>query len=167
MIMTEVCTVKKVGKRYAYIELVRSGKCDGCKICSFNKRDKLTVPAVADINVAKGDTVVAEMPTKSVGIGSLLIYILPLALMIIGALIGLTGGVWLQVGLSGGGLCLGLVGAIPLDMLYRRRAGVLPRIIQVIAPETERAEGADEQIKYAVETTEKADDINQKDNADG
>ncbi len=127
--MTDVCTVKKIKGKLIYVELTRGDKCDGCKICAFNKRAKMVVPAVSEIPVRVGERVVAEMPTVSVGAGSLLIYAVPLLMTVIGALIGLVGGLWLQVGLGAAGLVIGILCAWLIDRLYRRREGVLPKII--------------------------------------
>lgn len=129
--MTEVCTVKKVSRRGVFVELKRSEQCDGCKICAFNRKNAIVVPARSDVPVKAGDTVVAEMPTVSVGAGALLIYALPLLFIVIGALIGLVGGLWLQVGLAALGLVLGLVAAWLIDRAYRRRDGVIPRIVRL------------------------------------
>ncbi len=135
--MTERCIVKKVRRGYAYIELNRSDKCEGCGICAFNKRKSLTVPAVCNIPVSVGDSVTVEMPTRSVGAGALLIYAIPLALMLAGVLIGLVGGMWLQIGLCAAGLALGLFCAFVLDRLYRKKSGVLPTVTTVI-PNTQK-----------------------------
>ncbi len=145
--MLEQCTVKKVKKSVAYIELNRSEKCEGCKICSFNRKKTITVPALCDYRVAAGDTVTVEMPTKSVGAASLLIYALPILLMAIGAVIGLAGSVWLQAGLCGAGLALGLIAAFVIDRIYRRKRGVLPRVVSVAEnnqeKQNEKGEGMD------------------------
>lgn len=127
--MTDLCIVKKVKNKLVYVELKRGEKCEGCKICAFNRRESIVVPAVSEVDVKPGDTVMAEMPTVSVGVGSLLIYAIPLLLTVVGALIGLVGGLWLQVGLSAGGLVLGVLAAWLIDRAYRKRDGVLPRII--------------------------------------
>ncbi|MCH5351682.1 MAG: SoxR reducing system RseC family protein [Clostridiales bacterium] len=129
--MLEQCVVKKVKRSVAYIELVRSDKCDGCNICSFNKKKAITVPALYDKSVKAGDTVTVEMPTESVGAASLLIYLFPIVLMAVGAAIGLVGSVWLQVSLAGAGLVLGLAASFITDKIYRRKSGVLPKIISV------------------------------------
>ncbi len=127
--MTEICTVKKVGKCGVYVELKRNERCENCKICAFNRKNTLVVPAKSDIAVNVGDTVVAEMPTVSVGAGALLIYALPILFIVLGALIGLSGGLWLQVGLAAAGLVIGLIAAWLIDRAYRRRDGVIPRIV--------------------------------------
>ncbi|MCH5163358.1 MAG: SoxR reducing system RseC family protein [Clostridiales bacterium] len=127
--MTDVCTVKKIKGKLVYIELTRGEKCEGCQVCAFNKRESLVVPAVSNVEVHPGETVIAEMPTESVGVGSLLIYAVPLLLTVVGALIGLVGGLWLQVGLAAAGLGLGFLSAWLIDRAYRRREGVLPRIV--------------------------------------
>ncbi len=133
--MIELCTVKKVSGKYCYIELVRNEKCESCKVCAFNRKEKIVVPAACGIAVEAGDTVECEMPTVSVGVGALLIYAIPIALILIGALIGLAGGVWLQIGLAGGGLVLGLAAALVIDRAYRRRPGVIPAVIRKVQSE--------------------------------
>ncbi len=130
--MLERCSVKKVKRGVAYIELVRSEKCDGCNMCSFNKKKSMTVPALCDADVRPGDIVSVEMPTKSVGAAALAIYAIPIVLMLLGALIGIVGGVWLQVGLVGAGLAAGLFAAFLIDRAYRKKAGVMPRIVAVL-----------------------------------
>lgn len=142
--MTEKCVVKKVKRGYAYIELTRSDKCESCGICAFNKKKSITVPAVIDRAVSVGDVVAVEMPLKSVGAASLLIYAVPLALMLIGALIGLVGGVWLQVGLTAAGLIAGLLFSFVLDRIYRKKSGVLPKVTAVIGRAEHSADPAKE-----------------------
>lgn len=139
--MTELCRVKKVGRSSVYVELTRSEKCDGCNICAFNKKNSLVVPAVCELAVKVGDRVTVEMPTKSVGAGALLIYAIPLALMLIGAAIGLVGGVWLQVALGATGLVLGLVGAFITDRIYRKKSGVLPVVKSVLSDDANTEQG--------------------------
>lgn len=136
----EVCTVKKTRRGYAYIELKRSEKCDGCNMCAFNKRKSMVVPAVCDINVSPGDRVAVQMPTRSVGVASLLIYAIPIALIALGAAIGLLGGVWLQVGLGAAGLVIGLLAAYLIDKAYRKKAGVLPIVTAVVRGDTDTEE---------------------------
>ena len=130
--MTELCEVKRVKRGTAYVELVRSDKCDGCNMCAFNKKKSMVVPTVCEIAVEVGQTVVVEMPTRSVGAAALLIYALPLLFMVIGVLIGLLGGVWLQVGLCAAGLAIGLLCAFFIDKAYRKKAGVLPKVLRVV-----------------------------------
>ena len=128
--MTETCTVKKVKRGTAYIELKRKDECNACKICSFNSKKSMIVPALCDIAVGVGDSVVVEMPTLSAGSGALMIYALPILLMLVGALIGLAGNMWLQIGLCACGLALGLVGAYLIDRAYRRKSGVMPKVLR-------------------------------------
>lgn len=130
--MTEYTVVKKIKRGTVYIELNRSEKCDGCKICSFNNRKTIVVPTVCDIKVDVGNTVEVEMPTRSVGGASLLIFALPLLSMLVGALIGLVGEWWLQLSLCGAGLVVGLVLAYVLDRVYRKKIGVLPKVIRKV-----------------------------------
>ena len=131
--MIEECVVKRVHRGYAYIELNRTEACDNCKLCAFNNRKSLVVPAkcnVADVTV--GSRVIAEMPTESVGAAPLLIYAIPVILLFVGALIGLLGGVILQISLAAAGLVLGLAAAFVIDRIYRKKAGVIPTITAIL-----------------------------------
>lgn len=130
--MTETCTVKKITRGNVYVELVRKDECDGCKMCAFNNKKSIVVPAACGIAVDVGQTVEVEMPTRSPGAASLLIYAVPLLLILAGALIGLVGGVWLQIGLAACGLILGLVAAFLLDRAYRKMRGMIPTVKRVI-----------------------------------
>lgn len=130
--MNEFCKVKKVKRGYAYVELVKSEKCAGCNVCSFNNKKSIVAPAKCDIPVEVGQTVEIVMPTKSAGAATLLIYAVPLALMLAGALIGLIGEWWLQLTLAVIGLSIGLLCAHLIDRAYRKKAGVLPCVIAVV-----------------------------------
>lgn len=129
--MTEICTVKKIKHGVAYVEIKRNERCDCCKACAFNGKDTVVMPSKSDVPITVGDVVVVEMPTKSVGLSSLLIYALPLLLMFVGALVGLTVGVWLQAVLAGVGIAVGLLLAWLIDRAYRNKDGYLPRILRV------------------------------------
>lgn len=135
--MTEVCKVVKVKRKLVYIEITRTDKCNGCEVCSFNNRKSMTVPAACETEVAAGQLVRVRMPEKSVGAGSLLIYAVPILTMLIGALIGLVGGMWLQIGLCAAGLVLGFVAAFFIDRAYRRAPGVLPEVLGIYDGQTE------------------------------
>lgn len=127
--MTEVCTVKKVKRDIAYVEIKRTEKCAGCNCCAFNNKNALVVPAKCDKKVSPGQSVIVEMPTRDVGAVNLLIYAIPLALILVGALIGLVGEWWLQLTLAAAGLVLGLLCAWLIDGAYRKKQGVLPVVI--------------------------------------
>ncbi len=130
--MIELCEVKRVKRGTAFVELVKTDKCDGCNMCAFNKRKSMLVPTQCDISVEVGQTVEVEMPTRSVGAAALLIYAIPLLFMVVGVLIGLVGGVWLQVGLCAAGLAAGLLCAFLIDGAYRKKSGVLPKVLRVV-----------------------------------
>ncbi len=144
--MTEVCTVKKVKRGVAHIVIERKDECNGCKICSFNNKNSMTVPALCDIPVTVGEKVVVEMPTRAVGAGSLSIYAVPVLLMLIGALIGLVGSVWLQIGLCAAGLALGFVAAFLIDRAYRKKSGVMPRVVRSATGDTDGSASSDNAI---------------------
>ena len=136
--MIEECVVKRVRRGYAYIELNRTEKCDGCNLCSFNSKKSLVVPAKCEIDgVTVGSRVIAEMPTESVGAAPLLIYAIPIILLFVGAMIGLVGGLILQISLAAAGLCLGLAAAFVIDRIYRKKTGVIPTITALVAKEND------------------------------
>ncbi|MDE6966658.1 MAG: SoxR reducing system RseC family protein, partial [Clostridiales bacterium] len=105
--MTESCRVKKVRRGIIYVELNKSQKCDGCKMCAFGKNNTIVLPALCDLPVQVGQTVTVRMPAQSAGNAALLIYAVPLLTMLIGALIGLVGEWQLQLGLAAAGLVVG------------------------------------------------------------
>lgn len=127
--MLERCVVKKIKRGTVYVELRRSDKCEGCKMCAFGKQDVLVLPTVCDRSVTAGEEVTVKMPTQSAGAAALLIYALPLLGILIGALIGLVGEWQLQLSLAAAGLVAGLVAIVPLEHVYRRKAGILPVVI--------------------------------------
>ena len=127
--MTEQCTVKKIKRDIVYVELKRSDKCEGCKMCAFNKNNTMTVPAVCKHEVSVGQTVTVQMPTKSAGAATLLIYAIPLLFTVIGAVIGLAGEWWLQLTLAAVGLAIGLLSIIPIERAYRKKSGILPIVL--------------------------------------
>lgn len=131
--MTELCTVKKIKRGTVYIELTRTEKCDGCKVCAFNGKKSVVSPAVCDINVAPGDSVEVEMPTCTAGIASLSVYALPLLFIVIGAAIGLLGDWRLQISLGAAGLVVGLTCAWLIDRRYRKKSGILPSVLRVVS----------------------------------
>ncbi len=156
--MNELCKVKKVKRGYAYVELVRSDKCAGCGVCSFNNKKSIVVPAACDVRVEVGQTVRVEMPTVAAGAATLLIYAVPIALMLIGALVGLVGEWWLQLTLAAAGLALGLLCAHLIDRAYRKKSGVLPRVVAVIngaGEATERVASDDDGNRDENDDTEK------------
>ena len=130
--MTEICTVKKVRRGGVYVELTRKDECDGCKMCAFNNKKSIVVPAACTIDVTVGQTVEVEMPTRSPGAASLLIYAVPLLLILIGALAGYAGGLWWQIGLSATGLIIGLAVAYAIDRAYRKKSGMIPTVTRIV-----------------------------------
>lgn len=139
--MTELCTVKKIKRGTVYVEISRTDKCDGCKVCAFNGKKSVVVPTVCGIAVAVGDSVEVEMPTRSAGIASLSIYALPLLFMVIGAAIGLLGDWRLQMSLAAAGLVIGLACAWFTDRLYRKKSGVLPSVLRIVTEDGETNDG--------------------------
>ncbi len=130
--MTECGVVKKVKRGIAFVEIERNEKCDGCKMCAFGNRSKITMPSVCEIAVEEGQTVSMEMPDRPIGAVALSIYAVPLLTTVLFALIGLAGTWQLQISLAAAGLVLGLAAVVPIERLYRRKSGALPKVISVI-----------------------------------
>ncbi len=151
--MTESCRVKKVRRGIIYVELNKSQKCDGCKMCAFGKNNTIVMPALCDLPVQVGQTVTVRMPIQSAGNAALLIYAVPLLTMLIGALIGLVGEWQLQLGLAAAGLVVGLAAIIPIERLYRKKSGALPVVIADIS-EPACAQDADAGERQTNENTD-------------
>lgn len=143
--MIERGTVTKVKRGIAYVRIERGEKCEGCKLCAFNGKNKLVLPALCDISVSAGDTVSLQMPTRSAGAGALLVYALPLAALLVGAVIGLIiGGLVAQIVSCAVGLAVGIILLIPLERVYRRRAGVMPVVLSAdVVAEAEQEQDID------------------------
>ncbi len=134
--MTELCTVKKVKKRVAYVELERSEKCEGCKGCAlFGSRKKRVVAALCDIEVPTGARVVIETPTKISPFASIGVFLFPLLGMILFASVGVaaTGGKapwWVTAILCAAGLAVGLTAVFIIDKIIRRIPGYAPKVLR-------------------------------------
>ena len=110
----------------------RPEACEGCKGCAkglLPKQELLTVFGQAEI----GDMVDVEMPQAQTLKASILLYVLPLALLLIGLLIsnaaGFSDGVTLLLSLAG--LAIGALAARGLDLRLRKRPNWRPAVVNV------------------------------------
>ena len=110
----------------------RPEACEGCKGCAkglLPKQELLTVFGQAEI----GDMVDVEMPQAQTLKASILLYVLPLALLLIGLLIGnaagFSDGVTLLLSLAG--LAIGALAACGLDLRLRKRPNWRPAVVNV------------------------------------
>ncbi|MBE5731508.1 MAG: hypothetical protein E7353_00605 [Clostridiales bacterium] len=85
--ITETGTVNKIKGKLYYVKLSKSEKCEGCKICDFGKNNSITVPALSDVECGVGDNVVIRSPIKKNYLSSIIMYLLPIVVMLICAIV--------------------------------------------------------------------------------
>lgn len=85
--ITETGKVDKIKGGLYYVKLSKSEKCEGCKVCDFGKNNSITVPALTDVQCEVGDTVVLRSPIKKTYINSFVMYLLPIVITVICAVI--------------------------------------------------------------------------------
>lgn len=132
MPITEECSVIKTNGDKVVIELVRQPKCDGCKACAFNKRNRLRMTANSEIKCVAGDRVVVEMPSKTVAGAWLILFVLPLILMLVAVLITAQMRWYVQVLSIVAALALGLAAVILSDRIIRSRTEYLPTVKKIV-----------------------------------
>ncbi|MCP3872228.1 MAG: SoxR reducing system RseC family protein, partial [Desulfobacteraceae bacterium] len=90
--ITETGVVTNVISSTAWIKTIRSGACESCsskKSCgTANNQKELIVEVKNTLNVEKGDQVVIGLETKPILFLTFLLYVFPIILLIIGAIIG-------------------------------------------------------------------------------
>lgn len=130
--MIEECNVVKVKGDYAVIELERKPECEGCKACSFNRRNSLRMTAMRSADCSVGDRVSVQMPEKSIKGSYLVLFLIPLALMLAAVLITAKYEWYVQVPSIVGALLLGLAIIVLCDGIIKKKAAYMPKIINVI-----------------------------------
>ena len=131
--MLEKCTVQRIKGNHAYIELIRTPKCDGCKACAFHGKDKIVLPAIKDCECAAGDTVIVEMPEKQFVFAPLLLFGLPLVCFLIGLMAGrFAGGELLMVLLGFAFAALGYLIAVFADKTLKNNRKYMPIVVERI-----------------------------------
>ncbi|MBC2703760.1 SoxR reducing system RseC family protein [Desulfobacula sp.] len=90
--ITENGIVTKANQSVAWIKTTRSGACESCssqKSCgTANNQKEITVDVKNTLNVEKGDHVVIGLETKPMLFLTFFLYVFPIILLIIGAVIG-------------------------------------------------------------------------------
>lgn len=72
----------------AYVEIVKSAECNGCKACVFGaKGDRLVLPARNDLLAAVGDRVEIIPPPPRPVFAFVMLFVLPLAALLVGLFI--------------------------------------------------------------------------------
>jgi len=90
--ITENGIVTRTDQKSAWIKTIRSGACEGCSSkdsCGENHNTKeMSVTVKNTLDVETGDEVVIGIETKPMMILSFLLYVFPIILLILGAVIG-------------------------------------------------------------------------------
>lgn len=130
---------KVVSPGYVEVKVKRQSACAGAHNCGSCDACALMANAPEVVVVARderghevGDTVTVESETARVLGAAVLLYIVPLALFILGYILGNTLG-WSDghaIALGGGGFLLGILGAMALDRYYKTRP-VQYRVVSV------------------------------------
>lgn len=85
--ITEIGKVEKIKGNLYYVKLSKSEKCEGCKVCDFGKNNSITVPSLSDVECKIGDSVVLRSPIKKKYISSIIMYLLPIIIMVLCAVV--------------------------------------------------------------------------------
>lgn len=89
---TEQGIVTKTDSSAAWVKTVKSSACEGCSArgsChSLGSSDAMEVKAINEVGAKVGDRIVLSLETSSLLKASFLLYVFPILLLIIGALIG-------------------------------------------------------------------------------
>ena len=91
--ITENGIVTDVNSSLAWIRTIRSGTCESCSSkdncgTSHSGKKEMTVTVKNTLNVKKGDQVIIGLETKPLLVVTFLLYVFPVLLLILGALIG-------------------------------------------------------------------------------
>lgn len=116
-----------------YVRLTKNEKCSGCKACGFGKKNYLDMPALCEIDCKAGDTVTIALPEKQVKGAYLYLYLLPLAFMFAGLMIGYTHGERIMFLGAAIGLTISIPVVYVIERLFRKSKKYLPTVLQVIS----------------------------------
>jgi len=90
--ITENGIVTQANQTFAWIKTTRSSACEACasrgSCGTENSRQEMTVTVKNTLNVGKGDHVVIGLETRHIVFITFLLYVFPIILLLIGALIG-------------------------------------------------------------------------------
>lgn len=124
--------VKKRKGSAAEVEIVRSSACgDNCASCGLCPGRKAVLEAENAADAAEGDTVVIDMADKKVLCAAFLVYIVPVAALIIGYIAGeaLFGGE--AAGITAGFLLMILTFILIILTDKKRKIKYTPRIVEI------------------------------------
>lgn len=87
--MNQMGKVISVKMKTALVEVERQSACQDCKGCRFGTDEgKLTVDAVNDVNAVTGDLVEINLCTTNILKASVIVYLIPLIMLILGVIVG-------------------------------------------------------------------------------
>ena len=111
--MQEIGTIISLQANKALIQVNRGDKCEGCNVCHAFGENKMQLEASNHINAQVGDVVQVDINPGDVLRGSILVFLFPLAMMIVGYFVGMRFSV---TGTEGAGI-LGALVALALSFV--------------------------------------------------
>ena len=138
MQITETCEVSYIKRGLYYVKLTKNAQCEGCKVCTFGRKDHLVLPAQSQVECKAGDTVSVVMPEESVKGSYIYLYIIPLITMFAGLMAFYLLGEWFMLLGCLLGLTVGFAAVYLIERIFRRRKKYLPMIVSIISCEKEQ-----------------------------
>lgn len=140
MSIVEECTVTQLDGKYAIVSLLKQEKCEGCKICSFGKKNMISLSAINNIECKVNDNVLVEMPEKSITLSPVILYIIPLVLLTLGIVLGSFVSEIFAILLGVALVIIGIVIVALIDRLYRKNPIYMPKIIKKVLDKEQEGE---------------------------
>ncbi len=142
--MKELGIVTAVEKNRATVKVEKKDECSKCGMCLFPKgADAIEFNAKNDLDAKVGDTVLIETEKDGKLIGALLVFLVPLILIGISALIGylvIKSEIWILF-LSLILIVIWFVALSLIDKKIGKTVSFLPKIIKIINITTEKTKG--------------------------
>ena len=132
--------VTSLKKGKAYVEIMRSAACEGCKACFFSSRKKSVVlPALNDAGAAENDTVELKPPPPRPYTAFLVLFVLPAAALLAGIIVSAALSLAEPLIISSAfiGLAAGLLAVFLLDRLYYSKK-YISRIVGIVEQKGEQ-----------------------------
>ena len=140
---TEQGIVTKTDSRAAWVKTIKSGACKGCTArgsChSLGGGDDMEVKAINEAGAKVGDRIVLSLETSSLLKASFLLYVFPILLLIIGALMGQEIAPYIDFNPSGFSAILGFSFFFAAVLIIKAKANKMakkneyrPKIIKIL-----------------------------------
>ena len=133
--MTEQGKVVETKGNFAFVEINKKTECDKCGMCAFPKNaSTIKLRAENKISAKVGDTVILEREEKGKLLGTLLVFLVPLILIAISAIIGyllIESEIWILI-LSVISIALWYTILAIIDKKISNLNGFKSKIVQVI-----------------------------------